>query len=360
MKDEDSLFVCNAICHGSVGRGCGNKYKLSPREDSIAVVEQTGMGLGVRASNDIQVGYSIGVYSGEYKSALEVYEAAKVVEIGRARSLGVSAYVNRLLDLPRYLPDDNSVSTLPTTASEDISDSENERSLTPLRRLNGVLAAHVVSGVKHLLIDWEGHKVPTWIPDDPSVTHEYSCTSLRNVDDDDEEFMRDVGPESFIMYAGDLRAIACHGECETDPGHKDGLDGRVYVDASRYGTATRYINHSCEPNLKVAAARLGSHAHAFPVPLVITDDYIRKGDFLSFSYWHLEVLTETERRELRKRTPVNAEERHVYNCCKCGSTRCTGWISLPPRAVLEAAGVSEDTIRDLWMDREYSKPVIQV
>ena len=34
------------------------------------------------------------------------------------------------------------------------------------------------------------------------------------------------------------------------------------------------------------------HEHALPVPMLVTDEYIAKGTFLSFSYWAVDDLTE--------------------------------------------------------------------
>lgn len=48
---------------------------------------------------------------------------------------------------------------------------------------------------------------------------------------------------------------------------------------------------------------------------------------------------------------------HVGDVCQCGSDRCTGWITLPPRAALLEAEVPDDVVKDLWMDEPYSRPV---
>ncbi|KZV59076.1 hypothetical protein PENSPDRAFT_596105, partial [Peniophora sp. CONT] len=51
-------------------------------------------------------------------------------------------------------------------------------------------------------------------------------------------------------------------------------------------------NHSCDPNLEVVEARLGSHEFALPLPLIVADRNITKGSVLSFSYWHMEALSQ--------------------------------------------------------------------
>lgn len=152
----------------------------------------------------------------------------RAVEIGQKRSLGLSAYINTVLGRPRVPLHDSFCPTSPVDATNGE------------RHLNGVLAAHVVSNHKHLLIDWVGHKAPTWIPDSGEVKHSYECTELKESKDDSPEFSRVIGPESYMLYVGDLRPFKCCEDCRTDRAHKDGWDYRLYVDASRVGNVSKF------------------------------------------------------------------------------------------------------------------------
>lgn len=95
-----------------------------------------------------------------------------------------------------------------------------------------VVAAHVLQdNEKHVLVVWEDHSVPTWIPDNPDLTHALECTDLRSdLADDTADFQKDVGPEAYIMCAGHVNKVACCADCTQE--NNEGRDARVYVDAS--------------------------------------------------------------------------------------------------------------------------------
>ena len=114
-----------------------------------------------------------------------------------------------------------------------------------------ILAVHVEQGVRYLLVDWEGHKVPTWIPDTGTLQHTYSTEGLTDREDDDEVFRREVGPEAYTLYAGELRHIICCDPCENDPDHKDEWDLRLYVDASTHGNVRDSL---CAPGFHTLTA----------------------------------------------------------------------------------------------------------
>ncbi|KZV58859.1 hypothetical protein PENSPDRAFT_695741 [Peniophora sp. CONT] len=63
-------------------------------------------------------------------------------------------------------------------------------------------------------------------------------------------------------------------------------------------------------------------------------------------------LTDTQRENLRER---RVDTLHNYTRCLCGCKKCTGWIAMPPREVLLAAGVSEKKVADLWDDKFVEK-----
>lgn len=105
-------------------------------------------------------------------------------------------------------------------------------------RVDNVLAAHTVNGKRYILIDWEGHKGPTWQLDEGRVAHSYTCENLREYKDEDPECQRDIGPEAYTLYAGSLHNFDCCCGCRDPTKHKDGWDLRLYVDASRRGNVS--------------------------------------------------------------------------------------------------------------------------
>lgn len=97
-----------------------------------------------------------------------------------------------------------------------------------------------MNGVKQILVDWEGHFVPTWTDDDGRVSHNISYAQLRpDLADDDREFVEEIGPEAYGIYCGSLRPVECCTQCTNE--NQDGLDYRVLVDASRTGN----VRHIC-------------------------------------------------------------------------------------------------------------------
>ena len=102
--------------------------------------------------------------------------------------------------------------------------------------IDRVLAVHVSgTGVKTLLIKWQGHFVLTWLCDEEDkIDHKLTCSELKpGLEDDAPEFQKSIGPEACGMFAGDLHPLSCCGLCQGDC--PDGLDYRVYVDASDLG-----------------------------------------------------------------------------------------------------------------------------
>lgn len=177
----------------------------------------------------------------------------RAIEIQDQSALGLSAYINTVLGHPHpsdeedyAQPDSPSVEPMEVDELET-PDSEAQGSSGKVDR---VLAAHLVDGHRHLLIAWEGHKVPTWIPDNGTVKHKYTCAELLERPDDDEEFQKPVSPMNYALLMGELRPLLCCEQCTQDPDHKDGLDYRVYIDASRLGNVSIY------PALNVAPLTL--------------------------------------------------------------------------------------------------------
>lgn len=71
---------------------------------------------------------------------------------------------------------------------------------------------------------------------------------------------------------------------------------------------------------------------------------------LAASFDAVEISLYSKQSQRQKLRNQRKDDRHNYNDCRCGSTQCTGWITIPPRNALRAAGVPEATIADLWDD----------
>lgn len=86
------------------------------------------------------------------------------------------------------------------------------------------------------------------------------------------------------------------------------------VDGEFMSGPTRFINHSCEPNLRIFA-RVGDHAdrHVHDVALFAIRD-IAKGEELTFDY----LGKASEDRDW-------SDQQHMLRCL-CGSKKCRGFL----------------------------------
>lgn len=81
------------------------------------------------------------------------------------------------------------------------------------------------------------------------------------------------------------------------------VNSRTIIDAARGGNASRFINHSCDPNCEAVIERGRVFIEA-------TRD-IEPGEELGYDYWF--VLEE----------PHNAANKKLYEC-RCGAKNCRG------------------------------------
>lgn len=86
------------------------------------------------------------------------------------------------------------------------------------------------------------------------------------------------------------------------------LDDHTVIDAARGGNASKYINHSCEPNCQAVI----EDGHIF----IEAIRNIQPGVELSYDYAYERVGGDD----------AELEKRYV---CRCGSTRCRGTIVKP-------------------------------
>lgn len=80
------------------------------------------------------------------------------------------------------------------------------------------------------------------------------------------------------------------------------LDKDYIIDATFYGSKARYINHSCEPNLRSENTIVNGEAHI----IFVADRKIEAGEELTFNYCFQPELESIE--------------------CFCGSEKCKGTL----------------------------------
>lgn len=112
----------------------------------------------------------------------------------------------------------------------------------------------------------------------------------------------------------------------TDP---DSLDPRLQgpsleVDGEFMSGPTRFINHSCDPNMQ-SFARVGDHAdkHLHELALFAVRD-IPRGEELSFDYTSAAMMGGGGGDDLDEE--LSKEERDTMTRCLCGSTKCRGFL----------------------------------
>ncbi|KIJ69054.1 hypothetical protein HYDPIDRAFT_105624 [Hydnomerulius pinastri MD-312] len=98
----------------------------------------------------------------------------------------------------------------------------------------------------------------------------------------------------------------------------ENLGGRYTVDSYACGNWTRFVNHSCNPNMQVYSVVYDTIPHVnMPYVAFVASKDIAAGTELTIDY-HPYVEEETSDRKGKR--PANART------CRCGSTRCRGWI----------------------------------
>ena len=84
------------------------------------------------------------------------------------------------------------------------------------------------------------------------------------------------------------------------------------VDATEFGNESRFINHSCNPNL-VGVTMVGYHGDPSLARIAFfTKRNIKAGDELSISYYQHQV----DSKRVGKSTPK----------CRCGAKNCRGFL----------------------------------
>jgi uncharacterized protein len=122
--------------------------------------------------------------------------------------------------------------------------------------------------------------------------------------------------ERFIEYVGQRisheEAELRHADKAPDDNHTFlfTIDAKTVVDAGVGGNASRFINHSCDPNCEVVLAD--------GRPLVEALRTVRRGEELAYDY----NLT---------RSPEDTPEVERIFGCRCGAATCRGTMLAPKR-----------------------------
>ena len=88
------------------------------------------------------------------------------------------------------------------------------------------------------------------------------------------------------------------------------LDAETLIDGKRGGNASRYINHSCDPNCEAIIEDGRIYIHA--------KKNIQPGTELTYDYQY-------------ERTAAHTEEDERFYACLCGSPKCRGTILAPKK-----------------------------
>ncbi|KAL1657755.1 SET domain-containing protein, partial [Schizophyllum commune] len=95
------------------------------------------------------------------------------------------------------------------------------------------------------------------------------------------------------------------------------------VDASQTGNFTRFLNHSCDPNLLTVAAYVNESDLAKPLITFFARRDIQPGEELTFSYYGVdEDSGEDDDNGTTVEDEIPSEEIHVP--CLCGARKCKG------------------------------------
>jgi len=137
----------------------------------------------------------------------------------------------------------------------------------------------------------------------------------------------------FIMeYVGEIIDLKQHKKraeqyCN-DPEHKHHygmeLDTNIFIDATRKGNISRYINHSCDPNATIELWIV----NRFPRMGFFAIKDIQPGEEITFDY-------------MFQRADKNAQK------CLCGSANCRGYIRAKNIQTIESPTTSDDIENDI-------------
>lgn len=101
-----------------------------------------------------------------------------------------------------------------------------------------------------------------------------------------------------------------------------------FIDASKEGNVSRFINHSCQPNLFVQNVFTDSHDPAFPVIAFFTNRVVKAGTELTWNY--------------SAEAPAFLSDPRRDVACLCRSNGCQGWLHLEENLCDVCEGTESD------------------
>jgi histone-lysine N-methyltransferase SUV39H len=106
------------------------------------------------------------------------------------------------------------------------------------------------------------------------------------------------------------------------------LRGEPYeVDGQFMGGATRFINHSCDPNLRIMAVVSDrANKHLFELCFFALEEIPRLTE-LTFDYSAGTSTSRTEdRNAIEQEAKIRQEKGMFTTKCLCGANNCRGWV----------------------------------
>ncbi|VDC00227.1 unnamed protein product [Peniophora sp. CBMAI 1063] len=158
--------------------------------------------------------------------ANRILVAVCAIELPDSHAVGLAAYLKAARAGPSPNSDDEDAPSNGRVVASGCS------------RVRRVLAAHVIDGTRHILVNWAGHSVPTWEIDDGEIKHNLSCAHLdKEVSDESLAFQEKLGPDVYTAFGGDLEELDCCSDATCNV-LVHGLDYHTYYDASEKGTVS--------------------------------------------------------------------------------------------------------------------------
>ncbi|KAM4559747.1 histone-lysine N-methyltransferase SETDB2 isoform 2-T2 [Odontesthes bonariensis] len=97
------------------------------------------------------------------------------------------------------------------------------------------------------------------------------------------------------------------------------MEDVCFVDASVEGNVSRFINHSCQPNLFIQNVFTDSHEPAFPLVAFFTSRVVKAGSELTWNY-------SADGQAADGQAAAAAQTQEV--ACRCRSDGCRGWLHI--------------------------------
>jgi hypothetical protein len=98
----------------------------------------------------------------------------------------------------------------------------------------------------------------------------------------------------------------------------------TFIDAEEKGNASRFLNHSCEPNLYFDIVRI---RHFIPQVAFFANRDIEPGEELTFSYYDSVILNESiQFEDYENKLFIQDEFTKSYKPCLCGSKNCQNFL----------------------------------